>query len=186
MCSTGALISMQSAQGASSFITARSQAKTQEIGQRAASESLIRSTLEQEAAIKVNTQLEQDEIERAKFDASREARRVRASSIVSQTEAGQSGASAKRVLDDLLVQGDRKKLRLDERSKSLNAAQTANLKALNAQHFNQLNEINQPINKPSAFGALLSIGSNVTQTLVFEKASQKKAAGGLELSVGNS
>ena len=184
MCSTGALISMQVAQGAGQFFAGRSQADAQEAFQEASSESLIRSTLEQEAAIKVNTQQEQDEIERAKFDATRESRRIRAASIVQQSESGQAGASAQRVLDDLINQGDRKQVRLDAKSTSVNAAEAANLKALSAAHFNQLNQINQPINKPSAIGALLSIGADVTQTLVFTKAAQKKAAGGVPLKVG--
>ena len=72
MCSTGALAGFQVAQGVTNFVAADSAANVQEIQQNAASESLIQSTLQQEAAIKVQTQQSQEEIARAKFDANRE------------------------------------------------------------------------------------------------------------------
>lgn len=178
MCSTGALAGFQVAQGVTNFVAADSAANVQEIQQNAASESLIQSTLQQEAAIKVQTQQEQEEIARAKFDANREAQRMMASSMVQMSDKGQAGASAQRVLDDLSQQVDRKQVRLDARSESVNASELAQLRGLNAQHFNQLNEINQPINKPSVLGAAIGVGANVAQTLVMSKATQAKAAGG--------
>ncbi len=178
MCSTGALAGFQVAQGVTNFVAADSAANVQEIQQNAASESLIQSTLQQEAAIKVQTQQSQEEIARAKFDANREAQRMMASSMVQMADNGQAGASAQRVLDDLSQQVDRKQVRLDARSESINAAEQAQLQGLNAQHFNQLNQINQPINKPSVLGSAIGIGANVAQTLVMSKAMQAKAAGG--------
>ena len=178
MCSTGALVGFQVAQGVTNFVAADSAANVQEIQQNAASESLIQSTLQQEAAIKVQTQQSQEEISRAKFDAHREAQRMMASSMAQMSDKGQAGASAQRVLDDLSQQVDRKQVRLDARSESVNASELAQLRGLNAQHFNQLNEINQPINKPSVLGAAIGVGANVAQTLVMSKATQAKAAGG--------
>ena len=178
MCSTEGLAGFQVAQGVTNFVAADSAANVQEIQQNAASESLIQSTLQQEAAIKVQTQQSQEEIARAKFDANREAQRMMASSMVQMADNGQAGASAQRVLDDLSQQVDRKQVRLDARSESINAAEQAQLQGLNAQHFNQLNQINQPINKPSVLGSAIGIGANVAQTLVMSKAMQAKAAGG--------
>ncbi len=178
MCSTGALAGFQVAQGVTNFVAADSAANVQEIQQNAASESLIQSTLQQEAAIKVQTQQSQEEIARAKLTSDRESRRTQASSIVQMSESGQSGPAAQRVLQDLAFQADRKQVRLDARSESVNASQKAQLHGLNAQHFNQLNQINQPINKPSVLGSALGIGANVAQTLVMTKAAQAKAAGG--------
>ncbi len=181
MCSTEGLEGLagfQVAQGVTNFVAADSAANVQEIQQNAASESLIQSTLQQEAAIKVQTQQSQEEIARAKFDANREAQRMMASSMVQMSDKGQAGASAQRVLDDLSQQVDRKQVRLDARSESVNASELAQLRGLNAQHFNQLNEINQPINKPSVLGAAIGVGANVAQTLVMSKATQAKAAGG--------
>ena len=178
MCSTEGLAGFQVAQGVTNFVAADSAANVQEIQQNAASESLIQSTLQQEAAIKVQTQQSQEEIARAKFDAHREAQRMMASSMVQMSDNGQAGASAQRVLDDLSQQVDRKQVRLDARSESINAAEQAQLQGLNAQHFNQLNQINQPINKPSVLGSAIGIGANVAQTLVMSKAMQAKAAGG--------
>ncbi len=178
MCSTEGLAGFQVAQGVTNFVAADSAANVQEIQQNAASESLIQSTLQQEAAIKVQTQQSQEEIARAKFDAHREAQRMMASSMVQMADNGQAGASAQRVLDDLSQQVDRKQVRLDARSESINAAEQAQLQGLNAQHFNQLNQINQPINKPSVLGSAIGIGANVAQTLFMSKAMQDKAAGG--------
>ena len=178
MCSIGALGGFQVAQSVTNFDAAESAANVQEIQQNAASESLIQSTLQQEAAIKVQTQQSQEEIARAKFDANREAQRMMASSMVQMSDKGQAGASAQRVLDDLSQQVDRKQVRLDARSESVNASELAQLRGLNDQHFNQLNEINQPINKPSVLGAAIGVGANVAQTLVMSKATQAKAAGG--------
>ena len=178
MCNpTAGLAGFQVAQGVTEFGAARSNAKVQGIQQAAASESLIQSTLQQEAAIKVQTQQSQEEIARAMMDMKRESRRVRASSIVQMTESGQAGQSANRVLDDLLQQEDRAQVRLDSRSQSVNAAELATLRGLNAQHFNQMNQINQPINKPSALGALIGIGANVAQTVVMSNAMKAKVSG---------
>ncbi|MAH48073.1 hypothetical protein CMI37_19780 [Candidatus Pacearchaeota archaeon] len=185
MCSTGALVGFQVAQGVTNYGAARSNAKVQEIQQAAATESLIQSTLQQEAAIQVQTQQAQEEIAREMLDADREARRVRASNIVRMSEAGQAGASAQRVIDDIAVQADRKQVRLDAKSESVNQAELAQLKGLNAQHYNQLNQINQPINKPSALGAAIGIGANVAQTIMTTKAIQSSISGP-KLTVGQS
>ncbi len=184
MCSTGALAGFQVAQGVTNFQSASSSAKVQGIQQAAASESLIQSTLQQEAAIKVQTQQSQEEIARAKLTADRESRRTQASSIAQMSESGQTGPAAQRVLQDLDFQADRKQVRLDARSESVNASQKAQLHGLSAQHFNQLNQINQPINKPSVLGAAIGIGANVAQTVMTTNAIQAGTSGA-KLKVGD-
>lgn len=177
MCSTEGLIALQVGGSVSDFVAGDAAADTQEHQQKLASQSLVESTLQQEAALEIERQQSQEEITREKLASTREGRRIRASSIVAQAEGGQVGASAERVIADLERQADTKQVRLDSRSESVNDAALASLRGLTASHYNKLNEINQPINKPSIAGALLGITADVVQTKVMTKAIQAKAAG---------
>lgn len=172
----GILIGLQVVSGIVGHVNARQAAAQQRDFQRRALLSLGESARTQEAALAINEIQVQREIAQQRMAEARASRRARAAAVVEQTETGASGASAARVLDDLLRQESELGTAFGIRAESATLASSSQLAGLRAETLNRQNQLLAPINTPSLLTSVLGIGSNVAQSVVFSNSASAGAA----------
>ena len=155
---------------------ARRSAREQRRFQALQIKSLGESARTQEATLAINEVRAQQQISQERLEATQEARRLRASSLVGQIESGQTGPSAQRVIDDILRQETNIGSAFGRKAVSQRLSSDARLRGIRAETLSRQNQILSPIDSPSLLASALGIGSSVAQTLVFADAAKAKAA----------